>query len=135
MPSHDDNAPKNDGGVPEHIPGGQEPEAVDAAAGYEVSDVRVSGIVVFLVALGIFVGVVFVLCYGIGKVLNAHLNKEDGPTTKWTQTVDIRQLGNMPSSPEMQNKVTINAIRALVFLSMVTGRTLTRGLKRLLENQ
>ncbi len=33
------------------------------------------------------------------------MNKEDGPNSKWTKTVDIRQLGNMPSSPEMQNKV------------------------------
>lgn len=105
MPSHDDNAPHNGGRLPEHIPGGREPEAVDIAAGYEVSDVKITGIIVFLVALGILVGVTFVLCYGVGKVINAHLNKEDGPNTKWTQTVDIRQLGNMPSSPEMQNKV------------------------------
>jgi hypothetical protein len=33
------------------------------------------------------------------------MNKEDGPNSKWTKTVDIRQLGNLPSSPEMQNKV------------------------------
>jgi hypothetical protein len=45
------------------------------------------------------------LCYGIGKVINAHMNKEDGPNSKWTKTVDVRQLGNMPSSPELQNKV------------------------------
>ena len=60
---------------------------------------------VFLAALGIFVAVTAVLCYGIGKVINAHMNKEDGPTSKWTKTVDIRQLGNLPSNPEMQNKV------------------------------
>jgi hypothetical protein len=45
------------------------------------------------------------LCYGIGKVINAHMNKEDGPNSKWTKTVDVRQLGNMPSSPELQNKM------------------------------
>ena len=45
------------------------------------------------------------LCYGIGKVINARMNKEDGPNSKWTKTVDVRQLGNMPSSPELQNKV------------------------------
>ena len=33
------------------------------------------------------------------------MNKEDGPNSKWTKTVDVRQLGNLPSSPEMQNKV------------------------------
>jgi hypothetical protein len=105
MPSHDNNAPHDPGRLPEHIPGGQEPEAVDITAGYEVSDVKITGIVVFLIALGVFVGVTFVLCYGIGKVINARMNKEDGPTNKWSQSVDIRQLGNLPSSPEMQNKV------------------------------
>lgn len=78
---------------------------IDASHGYERSDVRVTGIVVFLTALAIFVAVTGVLCYGIGKVINAAMNKEDGPDNHWTKTVDIRQLGNLPSSPEMQNKV------------------------------
>ena len=81
------------------------PEDVDASAGYERSDVKVIGIIVFLTALFIFVAVIGVLSYGIGKVINARMNKEDGPNTKWTKSVDIRQLGNMPSSPELQNKV------------------------------
>jgi hypothetical protein len=81
------------------------PEKVDASLGYEASDVGVSGIAVFLVSLLIFVAVAGVLCYGIGKVINARMNKEDGPNSKWTQTVNIRQLGNLPSNPEMQNKV------------------------------
>ena len=78
------------------------PEKVDASLGYEPSDVGVTGIVVFVVALAIFVVVGGVLCYGIGKVINARMNKED---SKWTKTVDVRQLGNFPSSPELQNKV------------------------------
>lgn len=81
------------------------PEKVDASLGYEASDVGVTGIVVFAVALIIFVVVGGVLCYGIGKVINARMNKEDGPNSKWTQTVDVRQLGNLPSNPELQNKV------------------------------
>jgi hypothetical protein len=86
---------------------GHEPEKheVDASAGFERSDVGVPGIVVFLTALAIFVVVTGLLCYGIGKVINAHMNKEDGPNSKWTKTVDVRQLGNMPSSPELQNKM------------------------------
>ena len=40
-------------------------------------------------ALAIFVGVAGVLCYGIGKVINAHLNKEDGPTE---QVVEDRAI-------------------------------------------
>src|SRR5208282_3223891 len=37
--------------------------------------------------------------------LNARMNREDGPNSKWTKTVDVRQLGNLPSSPELQNKI------------------------------
>ena len=33
------------------------------------------------------------------------MNKEDGPNSKWTKTADVRQLGEFPSSPELQNKV------------------------------
>jgi hypothetical protein len=82
------------------------PEKVDASLGYEASDVRVTGIAVFLTSLFIFVAVCGVLCYGIGKVINSRMNKEDGPNSKWTQTVDVRQLGNLPSSPELQNKIS-----------------------------
>jgi hypothetical protein len=45
------------------------------------------------------------LCYGIGAWFNARMNREDGPNSKWTKTVDVRQLGNLPSSPELQNKI------------------------------
>ena len=103
MRTHKGHSPEDN--MPEHIPGGREPEEVDITAGYETSDVRVTGILVFLVAMLVFVVVTAVVCYGVGKVLNAHLNKEDGPNTKWVKTVDIRQLGDMPSSPEMQNRV------------------------------
>jgi len=90
----------------EHSHGGHEPEKIDTSAGYEKSDVGITGILVFMMALGIFVVVTAVLCYGIGKVINARMNREDGPNSKWTQTVDIRQLGNLPSSPALQNKVS-----------------------------
>jgi hypothetical protein len=95
--------PENHGPEPEKH--GHEPEEVDASAGFEKSDVKITGIIVFLTALGIFVVVTAILCYGIGKVINARMDREDGPNTKWTKTVDVRQLGNLPSSPELQNKV------------------------------
>ena len=90
---------------PDKYEAGHEPEEIDASHGYEATDVRVSGVVVFLVALSIFAVVTAVLAYGVGKVINAHLARENGPPGKWAKTVDIRQLGNMPSNPEMQNKV------------------------------
>jgi hypothetical protein len=75
---------------------------VDTSLGYEGTDVKVSGIMVFLTALGIFVVVTAILCVGIGKVINHELAKADGPTTKWNHPVDPRKLGNLASSPEMQ---------------------------------
>ena len=85
--------------------GSHGPDEIDASAGFEQSDVRVTGIVVFLAALGIFVAVTGFLCYGIGKVINAHMDKEDGPNSHWTTTADIRQLGNLANNPAIQNKV------------------------------
>jgi hypothetical protein len=105
MPSHKEEIPGGGGKLPEHIPGGREPEAVDISAGYETSDVRITGIIVFLVSLAVFVAVSALLCYGIGAAINAHMNAEDGPTNRWSKTVNIRSLGDMPSAPAMQNKV------------------------------
>jgi hypothetical protein len=88
-----------------HKPENHGPDKIDVAAGYEKSDVKITGILVFLLALGTFVAVTGILCYGIGKVINARMNQEDGPNSKWTKTADIRQLGNLPNNPDMQNKV------------------------------
>ena len=90
---------------PEHHGSGHEPEKIDTSAGFEQSDVKIAGILVFITALSIFVVVTAILCYGIGKVLNARMNTEDGPNSKWTKTVDVRQLGNLPNNPDLQNKV------------------------------
>jgi hypothetical protein len=84
---------------------GPEPEEIDASDGFEKSDVRVTGIAVFLTALAILVAVTGILCYGIGKVINAWMDRQDGPNNKWTKTVDVRQLGNLPNNPELQNKM------------------------------
>jgi hypothetical protein len=98
MPSHEN--PSSG-----HEPENHKPEEVDTSLGYERSDVGVTGIIVFLASMAIFVVVTAVVCYGVGKVINARMNKEDGPNSKWTKTVDIRQLGDLPSNPAMQNKV------------------------------
>jgi len=90
---------------PENHDSGHEPEKIDTSAGFEQSDVKIAGILVFITALSIFVVVTAILCYGIGKVINARMNTEDGPNSKWTKTVDVRQLGNLPNNPDLQNKV------------------------------
>jgi hypothetical protein len=83
------------------------PTDIDASSGYEQSDVKVTGIVVFLTSLAIFVAVCGVVTYGLGKLINAELNREDGPNTKWTTDADarIRSLGNLPANPELQDKI------------------------------
>jgi hypothetical protein len=83
------------------------PKDIDASAGYEQTDVKVTGIIVFLVSLAILVAVCGVVTYGMGKLINARMDRQDGPTNKWAKDPDkqIRQLGNLPSSPELQNKI------------------------------
>jgi hypothetical protein len=102
----------NEGHAPEpgagHDPGyvaGPAHEEIDTSAGFEQADVRVKGIVVFLISLGVFVAVTGGLCYVIGMWLNGILDKQDGPNSKWTKTAEIRQLGNLANNPAMQSKV------------------------------
>lgn len=89
----------------EHGPAGRRPEEIDASLGYEPTDVRVSGVVVFLTAMLIFVAVTGALAYGIGKAIDAHMAREDGKPSHWSKTVNLRSLGNMPNSPALQNKM------------------------------
>lgn len=84
---------------------GHEPEVVDTSAGYERSDIKVSGVVVFIVAMGIFGGVVALLAWGTGKAINAYVRVQDGAQNKWAKTVDVRTLGNFPTNPEMLKKL------------------------------
>jgi hypothetical protein len=101
MPTHNDD---NSGRGIWQEPEDHSQEEIDVSAGFEKSDVKVTGIVVFLTALGIFVVVTAVLCYGIGMVINAQMKKDDGPVNKWSKAVDVRTLGSLASSPELQNK-------------------------------
>ena len=89
-----------------HKPDVRKQEQPDASKGYEASDVRVSGVVVFLIALTIFAVVTGLLAYGVGKILNTRMARQDGPPSRWAKQVDVRPLGNMPSNPEMQNKLS-----------------------------
>jgi hypothetical protein len=52
--------------------------------GYETTDVNVSGVAVFLAGLFGTLFVFFFLCFGMGRVLNNLLVKQDGPANKWT---------------------------------------------------
>jgi hypothetical protein len=69
-----------------HTPDSHEPEKpVDTSAGFETSDVKVSGIAVFLASLAAFLGVFFLFCFLLGKVINTAIIKSDGPANKWNE--------------------------------------------------
>jgi len=101
MPTHDQDPFNQEGKNP--------PEEIDVAKGYEATDVKVSGIIVFIVSLSVFVVCASVLSYGIGMAIFSHLAKEDtadyGPRSRWTKTVDVRTLGDLASNPQLQNKI------------------------------
>lgn len=91
---------------------GPKPEEIDASQGFERSDVGVTGILVFLTSLAILVAVCGFITWGMGRMINSWMNHDDaqmdqeaGRTSKWTPNVNIRDLGNLPNNPEMQNKV------------------------------
>jgi hypothetical protein len=92
MPTHE--PPAHDPHDP-HNPGVDSP-------GYEVTDVNVNGIVVFLASLGAFVGVFFIFCFGMGKVINTAILKSDGPPNKWNM------IGAQPNGKRQD--LTSNAV-------------------------
>ncbi|HWB32717.1 MAG TPA: hypothetical protein VG714_06065 [Acidobacteriaceae bacterium] len=65
-------------------PAAQGPKIDPEHPGYETTDVRVTGIAVFLAGLFGTVLIFFVLCYGMGMLINNGLKKYDGPPSKWS---------------------------------------------------
>jgi hypothetical protein len=53
--------------------------------GYETTDINVKGVAVFLAGLFGSVLIFFVFCFGMGKVINNALQKQDGPVNKWNE--------------------------------------------------
>src|SRR6202789_3786975 len=67
-------------------PGAHDPHVRDTEhPGYETTDVNASGIAVFLGGLFGSVCLFFLLCYGMGILINGGIKKEDGPSTKWNR--------------------------------------------------
>jgi hypothetical protein len=90
----------------------QKPEG--DSPGYEVTDVNVNGIVVFLASLGAFVGVFFIFCFGMGKVINTAILKSDGPSNKWNL------IGTQPRGK--REDLTSNAVMEQQQLREMTQR-------------
>jgi hypothetical protein len=96
--------PTNDHDLKPHDPHAHTPDD----PGYEVSDVNVNGVIVFLAGLFGFLAVFFVVCFVLGKLINGTLIKSDGPPDKWHQLAGIkttRERENLASNPDMQQKV------------------------------
>jgi len=72
--------------------------------GYETADVNVGGVVVFLAGLVGFVLIFFVFCFGMGKVINRALQKQDGPADRWHQQAQPGKLENLASSPKLEQQ-------------------------------
>ncbi|MGB7987312.1 MAG: hypothetical protein WCF54_19275 [Terracidiphilus sp.] len=82
-----------------------DPDQIDVSLGYEKSDARVSGVVTFLIVLGVVGAVIGGIAYGMGGWLNARMSREDGPKNRWAQPVDVRQLGDMASNADMEKSI------------------------------
>jgi hypothetical protein len=80
-------------------------KAASVREGYEVTDVSAQGIFVFLIALFASVGVFFVFCFGMGKVINSQLEKHDGPPNQWSQAnLPAGVKHSMESNPAMEQQ-------------------------------
>jgi hypothetical protein len=65
------------------VPNQDEQALHSVGEGYEVTDVSVRGIGVFLVALSVTLVIFFVFAFGMGKVINIVLRRSDGPASPW----------------------------------------------------
>lgn len=73
---------------------------VERGPGYETSDANVRESAIFLIVLIAALGVIFVVAFGLGKLINMELAREDGPTTKWNQVRGAKS-GNLVSDPKI----------------------------------
>jgi hypothetical protein len=79
--------------------------------GYETTDINVGNIIVFLAGLFGSVLVFFVFCFGMGKVINDALKKQDGASDRWHQQPAIDgnrlpngNLDNLASNPKIEQQ-------------------------------
>ncbi|HTX40273.1 MAG TPA: hypothetical protein VMD25_00495 [Acidobacteriaceae bacterium] len=97
MPTHN---PENHGNLdPKSHLGDQ-----SVREGYELTDASTGGIMVFLVGLFISVGVFFVLCFVMGRVINEGMAREDGPTTKWKAPNQVATTMAIRSNPQLEQE-------------------------------
>lgn len=114
MPTHnpyDPNNPNQPGGPgsPHDVESGdfmtlhQQPDPESRKVGYELTDANITDIAGFLVVMAASIAVVFVLAFGIGKLIYYGLNKQDGPANKWSEMAGAKP-GNMESNPQIEQQ-------------------------------
>jgi hypothetical protein len=81
----------------------QDSDSESKKAGYELADANVREAAIFLVVLGASLAVVFVLAFGIGKLIYMEMGRQDGPTDKWSQMSGAKP-GNLESDPQIQQQ-------------------------------
>jgi hypothetical protein len=78
----------------------------DGNPGYELTDVNVSGVAVFLAGLLGFVFVFFIFCFIMGRGINHLFLQEDGPASKWVastaQEHAAEERKNLASNPTIE---------------------------------
>lgn len=85
-----------------HVHQGSDPES--AKIGYETTDANVRDTAAFLVVMVASLAVVFVLAFGVGKLINLALTKKDGPANKWSELAGARVGGNFESDPQIEQQ-------------------------------
>jgi hypothetical protein len=98
-------------------PGVHDPHVRDTEhPGYETTDVNASGIAVFLAGLFGSVCLFFLLCYGMGILINDGIKNEDGPSTKWNRPSTFAG----PADGKRQDLVNNAAMEQQEFQQMTT---------------
>ncbi len=75
----------------------------DDQPGYETSDANFGGVVTFVIVLFASLAVFFVVCFGMGKLINEALIRHDGPLNAWSQQAGV-QRSNMASNPAIEQQ-------------------------------
>jgi len=109
MPTHNPNGPHDPKGpdspdssgdfLSHHA--GSDPKS--KKAGFELADANVTEVAAFLIVMAACIAVVFVLAFGIGKLINSELSKQDGPANKWHQMAGVKPA-NLESDPRIQQQ-------------------------------
>ena len=109
MPTHNPNglhdpkgsdSPDSSGDFMTHH-AGSDPES--KKVGFELADANVTEVAAFLVVMAACIAVVFVLAFGIGKLINSELAKQDGPANKWHQMTGVKPA-DLVSDPRIQQQ-------------------------------